>query len=159
MEARTDTLHMKLAGAHANSALTGEDRLPGTVNYFVGNDPGAMAHRRAHLRAGALHRRLSRREPRLLRQPSAPGVRFRSLPLARTQTSSDLQFDGARKLKLDHDGNLVIVAANGSISFHKPVVYQPTGDTRQAVEGSFRIVPGKNGKLHRRTATTTRNRW
>jgi hypothetical protein len=39
MEARTDTLHMKLAGAHANSALTGEDRLPGTVNYFVGNDP------------------------------------------------------------------------------------------------------------------------
>jgi hypothetical protein len=51
-----------------------------------------------------------------------------------------LHFDGARKLKLDPNGNLIIVAANGQIIFHKPVIYQSESENRkQTVEGSFRI--------------------
>ena len=36
---RTAVLRVKLAGANPKPQLTGEDELPGKVNYFIGNDP------------------------------------------------------------------------------------------------------------------------
>ena len=36
---RTSVLRMKLAGANPKPQLTGEEELPGKVNYFIGNDP------------------------------------------------------------------------------------------------------------------------
>jgi hypothetical protein len=36
---KTDLLGMRLVGRNRNASLQGEDRLPGTVNYFAGNDP------------------------------------------------------------------------------------------------------------------------
>jgi len=43
-EVNTDVVQMRLINA-GNPMLTGEERLPGTVNYFVGNDGRSMAHR------------------------------------------------------------------------------------------------------------------
>jgi Bacterial Ig-like domain (group 3)/Chitobiase/beta-hexosaminidase C-terminal domain/Beta-propeller repeat len=137
----TDTLHMKLAGALASPTLTGQDPLPGTVNYFVGNDPAQW-----HTGIPTFERvRYTRVYPgvNLVYYGNRQRLEF-DFELAPGADASliRLQFDGARKLKLDQDGNLVIAAANGSIIFHKPVVYQPIGQGKQVIEGSFRIVKG-----------------
>ena len=41
---KTDVVRMDLAGANSAMQVTGSDQLPGTANYFVGNDP-AKWHR------------------------------------------------------------------------------------------------------------------
>src|SRR5271170_6917442 len=35
----TDTLRLELKGANAQAQVSGSDELPGTTNYFLGNDP------------------------------------------------------------------------------------------------------------------------
>jgi hypothetical protein len=35
-----DVVRMELPGARPAAAITGEEQLPGKVNYFIGNDPG-----------------------------------------------------------------------------------------------------------------------
>ena len=37
--AMTDVIHMQLVGASNNLRITGNEQLPGTANYFIGNDP------------------------------------------------------------------------------------------------------------------------
>ena len=36
---KTDVVRMELAGASSNVQITGGEQLPGTANYFIGNDP------------------------------------------------------------------------------------------------------------------------
>ena len=56
------------------------------------------------------------------------------------QTHKRLHFDGAKALKLDGAGNLIIGADNGEVAFQKPVVYQMAGAVRQSVEGHFQLL-------------------
>lgn len=50
-----------------------------------------------------------------------------------------VRFAGAKKLKLDDNGDLEVIAKNGEIAFHKPVVYQEIAGERQPVEGRFTL--------------------
>lgn len=136
---KTDLLGMRLVGRNRNASLQGEDRLPGTVNYFAGNDPakwlsGVPTFERvkyAGVYPGVDLTYYGNRQRLEFDFELAPGA---------DATAIRLRFDGARKLKLDEDGNLIIIAANGQVSFHKPVIYQPEGEDRnQTVVGSFRI--------------------
>ncbi|AXC10325.1 Cell surface protein [Acidisarcina polymorpha] len=51
-----------------------------------------------------------------------------------------LHFAGASKLKLNDSGDLEILAKDGEIALHKPVVYQVKDGQRQLVEGNFRLM-------------------
>jgi hypothetical protein len=53
-----------------------------------------------------------------------------------------LHFAGASKLKLNADGDLSVIAKNGEIAFHKPVVYQEKDGQRQPVAGKFTLLAG-----------------
>jgi hypothetical protein len=53
-----------------------------------------------------------------------------------------LHFAGASKLKLNADGDLSVIAKNGEIAFHKPVVYQEKDGQRQPVGGKFTLLAG-----------------
>lgn len=135
-----DILRMLLVGGDSGSAPTGEARLPGTVNYFLGNNSTKW------------HRNIETFE-KIRYLNALPGVNLlyygdqRHLEMdfelaagvdARTV---QLQFKGARRLKLDQDGNLIVVAADGSVTFHKPVIYQTiAGTNRTAVNGGFQLL-------------------
>ncbi|MGA2171187.1 MAG: hypothetical protein ABSG62_23635 [Terracidiphilus sp.] len=136
----TDTIRMRLVGGASAPVLAGEARLPGIVNYFVGNDPAQW------------HADIPTFE-RVKYTGVYPGVNLVyygkrqrlefdfELALGADVSPIRIRFDGARKLKLDRDGNLIIVAANGSVSFHKPVVYQQDNmGNKQPIAGAFRIV-------------------
>src|SRR4029450_5421288 len=53
-----------------------------------------------------------------------------------------LAFDGAREVRLDDTGDLVLTTAAGELRLRRPVIYQETGGGRQPVEGGF-VVDGE----------------
>jgi hypothetical protein len=140
--AKSDNIRMHLVDSSKAVALTAEDQLPGTVNYFLGNNP-------VRWRSGV---------PtfgRIRYTGAYPGVDlvyygnqrhlefdFEVAPGA-DPSRIQLSFAGAEKLKLDQDGNLSISTPSGAVSFHKPVIYQTVSGTRQPVKGAFRLGSAK----------------
>jgi len=130
---------MQLTGANPGAQPAGQEKLPGTANYFVGNDP-AKWHtaiptygkvRYAGVYAGidlVYYGNQQQLEYDFVVAPGASTKRIR------------LHFAGAHELKLDTDGNLDIVAVDGSIAFKKPMVYQVVNGERKLVAGHFTLL-------------------
>jgi hypothetical protein len=136
---KTDFIRMQLVDVSKNLTPSGERHLPGTVNYFTGNDSTKW-----HSKVDTFQR--------VKYTGAYPGV-----DLVYYGNQQHLEFDfevapgadpglirlhfaGARKLKLDHEGNLTIVATNGEIMFHAPAIYQIVdGNTKQQIRGTFQL--------------------
>ena len=138
---RVETLEMKLAGANPNVNVTGADRLPGTSNYFLGNDPAKWRHGVPQF-------------ARVRYENVYPGINllfygnqgrleydFQIAP-GSDPRQAELEFNGAKKLELK-DGALVIHGEDGSVRLGAPRVYQEMGGKRQSVEASF-VLRGAN---------------
>ena len=136
--AKTDVVRMELAGANPGLRVSGAEQLPGTANYFIGNDP-AKWHSNvptyAKVKYSGVYPGVDLVYYGNQRQLEydfvlAPGANPKPVRL---------HFAGAKKLTLNADGDLTITARNGEIAFHKPVVYQTKDGQRQPVEGSFTL--------------------
>lgn len=136
----TDVIRMQLAGANAAVRPVGAGMLPGTANYFIGNDP-AQWHRSVptygKVRYAGVYPGVDLVYYGNQRQLEydfvvAPGASAQPIRL---------HFDGAKDLKVDNDGNLIIVADDGEVAFHRPVVYQRTAAGRQTIAGAFQLLP------------------
>jgi hypothetical protein len=137
----TDVVRMQLAGANPGIEPTGQDRLPGTVNYFLGNDPakwhaaiptyGKVSYAGVYPGVDLVY--YGNQQQLEYDFVVAPGNSVKPIRL---------HFAGARELKLDKDGNLDIVATNGSIAFKKPVVYQSVDGDRRPIAGHFTLLAG-----------------
>jgi uncharacterized repeat protein (TIGR01451 family) len=130
-----NVIRMRLQGANSKAKVSGAEPLPGKSNYFIGNDPAKW------------HRNI----PQFARVNYAavyPGVDlvyygnqgqleydFRVAPGA-DPGQIVLNFDGA-SARLD-SGDLVLSTGRGDLLFHAPQIYQPEGNTRKVIAGSFR---------------------
>jgi hypothetical protein len=131
-----DVLRLQLVGASATPRVAGLDRLPGTSNYFLGNDPSQWHTGIANY-------------ARVAYQGVYPGVDLvyygnqRQLEydfVVAPGTSAGvirLGFRGAEGMALDAQGNLVQHTAGGDIVEQAPVLYQQSGGVRQAISGRF----------------------
>jgi hypothetical protein len=140
--ATVDLLRMQLLHSNGSAILSGTNRLPGTVNYFVGSDPAKWQSgvpTFAQLKYASVYPGVD-----LVYYGSRGRLEFDfELTPGADAKAIQFRFFGSKTLKLDKDGNLVITAANGDISFLKPLIYQPAGSGgRRFVEGSFRISAG-----------------
>ena len=135
----TTVLRMKLLGANPSPAVAGAEELPGKSNYLIGNDP-------AKWQAGVPNYAKVRYEG------IYPGVdlvyhgsdqRWLEYDLAVAPGADPavirLGFEGAERLALDDEGNLVLHTAGGQVIEHAPVVYQEIGGARQLVNGRYEI--------------------
>jgi hypothetical protein len=136
---KTDVVRMELEGASHDVRASGDEPLPGKVNYFIGNDPakwqsGIATYGRVKY-AGVY-----------------PGVDliyygnqrqleydFVVAPKADTRPIR-LHFDGAAKLSLNGDGDLTVSGQNGEVAFHKPVAYQLKEGKRMPVDSKFELL-------------------
>jgi len=136
---KTDVVRMQLEGSNAAVEPVGVDRLPGSTNYFLGNDPAKWHSdipNYAKVRYAGVYPGVDLVYYGGQKQLEydfvvAPGASAKPIRL---------RFAGARELKLDGDGNLAIVAANGSIAFRKPVVYQNLNGPRVPIAGRFKLL-------------------
>ena len=129
-------VQMRLPGSNAKASLEARDRLPGTTNYFIGNDPGKwhssvpgyaqIAYRDVYPGIDVVYRGSQRQlEFDFIVRPGSKPDSIR------------LAFDGADKLSVDGQGNVRLEAGEGHLILHKPVLYQESAQGRIPIEGRF----------------------
>ncbi len=135
-ESKPTALRMQLIAANPAGKVTGEEELPGKVNYFIGHDPAKW---RTDVATYA----------RVRYEEVYPGV-----DLVYYGNQGQLEYDfvvapgadpshirlkvaGARKMYVNGQSQLVVQTAGGSVRWNKPSVYQQAHDQRHAVEGKY----------------------
>jgi len=129
-------VRLQAIGANPAPHVSGVDRLDSTSNYYVGNDQSKWRRNVAHY-------------ARVKYDSIYPGVDLvyygnqQQLEYDYVVTpgadpnSIQLAVDGARKLRIDNKGDLVLQTAHGALYHHKPVIYQDVNGTRREIAGSF----------------------
>ena len=135
---KTDVVQMQLAGADPALRVTGSEKLPGTANYLIGNDP-AQWHNNvptfSKVKYTAVYPGVD-----LIYYGNQQRLEYDFIVAPNADTKLiRLQFKGAKELKLDPSGDLEIIAKNGEIAFHKPVIYQEIAGRRKPIEGQFTL--------------------
>lgn len=136
-------LRMTLVGADPKATVAGEQQLPGTANYFVGNDSSKwhtavptykrVAYSGVYPGVDLVYYGNQRElEYDFVVAPGADAAKIA------------LRFDGATPV-IDKAGDLVLSVQGEEARFHKPVVYQLEGDRKIGVAGSYEIADGKVG--------------
>src|SRR5260370_6452101 len=130
------SLRLKMVGANAIPSFTGLEELPGKTNYFLGNSP---AHWRTDV---SNYRKVSERavyngvdviyygNQRQLEYDFvvAPGADPRVIQIA---------FQGAKNLRIDRAGDLLVSVGAGDVRLHRPIAYQGSGDAKHEVAASY----------------------
>ncbi|HXH51331.1 MAG TPA: SBBP repeat-containing protein [Terriglobia bacterium] len=140
---QTPIVRMKLEGSSPEGRrLAGLDELPGRSNYLLGRDAskwhtgiptyGKVIEREVYPGINLVY--YGRQRQLEYDFVTAPGADVNAIRL---------QVDGARKLSLDSEGNLVLDVPGGELSFLKPVAYQQIGSGRRPVEAGY-VVVGEN---------------
>ncbi len=134
-----DVVRLRLVGANAHAAITGLNRLPGASNYLLGHNQrqwrtGVQSYARVSYRD--IYHGVTLVYHGAQRQLEydfvlAPGV---------SPTTIKLDVLGARGLRLDRAGNLVLRLPNGDLSQARPVVYQQVRGRRVAVSGRYALL-------------------
>jgi len=131
-------LRMKLMGAKPTPQVEGLDEFPGKANYFVGNDPKKW---RTNVRTYA----------KVRYREVYPGVDlvyygkqrqlehdFVIVPGA-DPGSITMAVEGAERLSVDVQGDLVLALKGGEVRFQKPVVYQEVEGVRREIPSSYML--------------------
>jgi hypothetical protein len=133
-----DALRMRLQNASAAATPVGEDELPGTVNYFVGNDPSLW---RTHIPTFA----------RVRYRDVYPGIdilyygNHRQLEYdfvvapGAEPSRIGLQFDAATSLRRSVSGDLVVSGSGATMTFRRPAIYQVVDGHRVSIAGEFAL--------------------
>lgn len=130
------TFQFRLMGAAQTAVAVGEDPQPGKVNYFIGKDP-----RKWHTNVATY--------ARVRYKDVYPGIDlvyygnhqqleydFAISPGA-DPSRIRLEINGAKRIRIDAEGNLVLQTDNGELHFQSPVVYQECEGARVPLKGSY----------------------
>ena len=135
---KVSVLRMGLAGANPAPAIDGVDRMPGNVNYLIGNDPHKW-HTDVPTYAQVKYQGLYPGvdlvfygNQRHLEYDFvvAPGANPKSIAL---------NIEGAQKLGINSRGDLLMSVRGGRVVLQKPLMYQEVNGTRREVAGSYAI--------------------
>jgi hypothetical protein len=132
---KTSLLRLHFEGANAD-AVEGVGRLPGRIDYFVGNDPkdwhtdvpsyGRVAYRGIYPGVDAVFYGNQRQlEYDLVVAPGADPAQIA------------LRIDGASDVKTNADGNVEMRVAGANVELLKPAVYQEFNGERRGVTANY----------------------
>ena len=133
---RMSVLRMRLEGANPGAQIAGIDRLPGKVNYFIGNDP-----------------RKWRTDVPSYAQVKYAGI-YPGVDLVFYGNQGRLEYDfviapgadpkviqlslkGAQRLRVNSRGDLVLSVSGGQVALQKPVIYQNVKGDRHEIQGRY----------------------
>ena len=133
-------LQMRLIGSNPKARAVALERLPGTVNYFLGNDPakwrtgvplfGRVKYGQVYAGVDLVYYGNEQRlEYDFVVAPNAdPGV-------------IRLQFDGADSLDLDENGDLLVRLPTGAVRLRRPFAYQEVDGQRREIATGYKPPP------------------
>jgi hypothetical protein len=134
----TTALRLQFEGANPDPQIAGGEKLPGVVNYYLGNAP-AKWHTGVPTYAQVKYSQVY------------PGV-----DLVFYGNQRKLEYDfvvapgadpsvirmnlrGAKKLRLDAQGNVLLTVADGQVQLQKPVIYQNVDGQRREIAGAYTL--------------------
>ena len=131
-------LRMKLRNANPAAKITGTDELAGTSNYFIGNDPANWRTRvptYAKVKYEGIYSGID-----LVYYGNQRQLEYDFI-VAPGADPHRIAFDvsGAKRIRRDTDGDLVLKMNAGEIRWHKPVAYQKQNGTRQEIAARYAI--------------------
>lgn len=142
----------KLEGAHPSPTIDGIEKLPGIVNYFVGNDPAKW---RTNIPTYA----------KVLYKGAYPGIDLAYYGNQGKQeydfivspgadpSQIKLAFEGASDIVVANSGELILITALGEVRLQKPMVYQVEKDGHKTVvAGNYAVRP--ESAMRRASRTT-----
>ena len=131
-------LRISLPGADRAARVKGVEEMPGKSNYFIGDDPKKWRTNvptYSRVKYESIYPGVDLAfygNPRQLEYDFtvAPGASFKPVRIS---------FDGARRIRLDDSGDLLIETPVGEIRQRKPIIYQETGGAKQPIDGGYVI--------------------
>lgn len=129
-------LRMRLVGARATARVQGVGELPGKSNYFIGNDPTKWhtdIPNYAQVRYSGVYPgvdlvyygRQGQLEYDFVLKPGADAGAMR------------LSLGGAKRVRINRAGELVLETANGEVVLRRPEAYQGSAARRRSVKVSY----------------------
>jgi Bacterial Ig-like domain (group 3)/Beta-propeller repeat/Transmembrane protein 131-like N-terminal len=131
-------LRMKLRNANPAAKVTGVDELAGTSNYFIGNDPAKWRTKvptYAKVKYEGIYPGID-----LVYYGNQRQLEY-DFVVAPGADPHCISFDvrGAKWIRGDKRGDLVLKMGEDDIRWHKPVVYQEKNGTRQLIGAHYTI--------------------
>ncbi len=133
---------MEIVGGNPNATPVGQDRLPGIVNYFIGNDPnqwytniptfGRVEYQDVYPGIDLAY--YGNQSPD--REGAGLEYDFIVSPGA-DPNAITLNFAGADSAELNPDGDLVLHTAAGDVVQQRPLTYQDLGAERQEIPSRY----------------------
>jgi len=143
-KATTESVSLSFVGANPKAKITSYDKMPGKVNYFVGNDKtkwrsniptyGAVTYKDVYKNIDVkFYGNNKNIEHDVIVKPGGDisNVKF--------------AYRGIKGLKVTETGDLEVSLKKGRLFEQKPVIYQVTKGERVAVEGNYRILKRGDG--------------
>ncbi len=136
-------IHLRLKGSNAHTPLIGRDLQPSESNYFLGNNPhNWLTHvaRYSKVEYSGVYPGID-----MIYQGDPRNLEYVFHVAAGANPNAiRMSFDGARRLSLDTQGNLVLSFKKGAdLVFKSPTLYQDIGNERVPVSGRF-VLAGKH---------------
>jgi hypothetical protein len=136
---KTASCTMQFVGANAAARIAGGAELAGKINYLVGCDPAGWrtgVPTFAQVRVGEIYPGVS-----LVYYGNGRELEYDFNLAAGTDPQQIiLRFNGAEKISVNPQGDLIIGLNGGKVVQHAPVAYQKIGDTRRAIASAYKIV-------------------
>ena len=130
---------MNFVGVAASATISGNSELAGKVNDLLGNNPAqwqTCVPTFAQVRVEQLYPGIS-----VVYYGTGRQLEYDfNLAAGVNPGVIALRFDGAEKISVNPQGELVISLPGGEIIQHQPVVYQNTGAARHEVSSSYKIL-------------------
>ena len=151
-EYKQSVVRMKLEGANPSPAIDGMEKLPGIVNYIIGNDPTKWrtkipTYAKVHYKEAypgidlAYYGDQGKLEYDFIVAPGADPSQIR------------LAFEGASEIKVADSGDLLLATMLGEVKLQKPIVYQLERDGRKTLVVGNYVVLAESAMRHASRST------
>jgi hypothetical protein len=137
-------IRMKFSGANPAPQLEGADALPGKSNYLIGNDPSKWRQNVASyekVRYRSVYPGID-----LIYYGNQRQLEYDFVVAAGADPQViRLDFDGARQIRVDDSGDLILNTGDAEVRQHKAVVYQEANGRRQEIASQYALA--RNGEV------------
>jgi len=140
----TEAVQLSFVGANKNAKIIADEKMPGHINYFVGNDKtkwrsniptfGAVTYKDVYKNIDIkFYGNNKNIEHDVIVKPGGDPSQVKFV------------YKGIKGLKVTDTGDLEVSLENGKIIEKRPVVFQEINGKRVAVSGSYRILKERDG--------------
>ncbi|MEP7340736.1 MAG: SBBP repeat-containing protein, partial [Acidobacteriota bacterium] len=155
-EAVIGPVRMRMIGANQQAHISGQGPLPGKTHYFLGNDPKQWrtdVPTFARVKYETVYQGVD-----LIFYGKGKQLEYDFVVAPGADPNAiKLSFAGARRVRLDANGDLILKTKDGEMRQHKPVVYQEVNGVRQQIEANYRLIELPASRSIRNPQSAIRN--